>query len=209
MSALPSAFYPIIDTGLCEAHGLDPLALAEACLAGGARLLQLRQKQGSGSAFLLLAGRVVARARTAGAVVIVNDRPDIARLSGAAGVHVGQDDLEVADVRRLLGITALVGVSTHDEAQIDAALSTSADYVAVGPVFGTTTKETGYAARGLDLLRYAAGRGKPVVAIGGVTLERVHTVLGAGASAVAVISDLLTGGDPEARTREFLSGTLR
>lgn len=209
MSALPSAFYPIIDTGLCEAHGLDPLALAEACLAGGARLLQLRQKQGSGSAFLLLAGRVVARARTAGAVVIVNDRPDIARLSGAAGVHVGQDDLEVADVRRLLGIAALVGVSTHDEAQIDAALSTSADYVAVGPVFGTTTKETGYAARGLDLLRYAAGRGKPVVAIGGVTLERVHTVLGAGASAVAVISDLLTGGDPEARTREFLSGTLR
>jgi thiamine-phosphate pyrophosphorylase len=137
-------------------------------------------------------------------VLVINDRADIARLSRAAGVHVGQDDLPVAEVRRLVGPDGVVGVSTHDAGQLDAALETSATYVAVGPIFGTSTKDTGYSARGIDLVRAAAGRGKPVVAIGGITLSSAAAVIAAGAASVAVISDLLATGDPEARVREYL-----
>jgi thiamine-phosphate pyrophosphorylase len=151
-----------------------------------------------------MADEVVARAHAAGAHVIVNDRPDIARLSGADGVHVGQEDLSVADARLLVGEDAIVGLSTHDEAQIEAAVRTTATYIAVGPIYVTSTKETGYSARGLDLVRRAVASGRPVVAIGGITLERVPAVLAAGASSVAIISDLLTG-DPELRVRLFLS----
>ena len=119
-------------------------------------------------------------------------------------MHVGQDDLTVADARSLLGAHSIVGVSTHDEQQIDGALQSDATYVAVGPVFGTATKDTGYSARGLDLVRYAAGRGKLVVAIGGVTLATAPAVIDAGATSVAVISDLLATNDPEQRVREYV-----
>lgn len=197
--------YPIIDTEVCRARGHDPVALAAAYLFGGARMLQLRHKAGSSAVFLELADSLVALARPAGAIVIINDRADIARLSGAGGVHVGQDDLSPADVRKVAGDTAVVGLSTHDVPQIEAALETDATYIAVGPIFGTTTKDTGYSARGLELLSHAAGRGKPVVAIGGITLDRVPEVVGAGAAGVAVITDLLNGDDPEARTREFIA----
>jgi thiamine-phosphate pyrophosphorylase len=204
----------VIDVGLCVERGLDPATVADACLRGGARWVQLRQKSGSDAAFLALAERIAASARDCGAALIVNDRADIARLSGAIGVHVGQDDLSVADVRTLLtsadvtggdAAQAVVGISTHDIAQIDAAVRTDATYIAVGPIYGTLTKATGYTARGLDLVQYAASRGKPVVAIGGITLERAPAVIAAGASAVAVITDVLAGGDPEQRTRQFLS----
>jgi thiamine-phosphate pyrophosphorylase len=207
----PAAFgpfpflYPLIDTDVCAARGHDPIALATACLAGGARVLQLRCKRDSSAAFLALADRLVRLAREQGAAVIINDRPDIARLSGAAGVHVGQDDLLVADVRRVAGADAIVGVSTHDTTQVDAALAGPATYIAVGPIFGTTTKDTGYDARGLNLVRYAAGRGKPVVAIGGITLDRAARVIGAGATGIAVITDLLTGDDAELQTRRFIA----
>ncbi len=142
-------------------------------------------------------------AAAAGARVIVNDRADIAALSRAAGVHVGQDDLAVEDARAIVGPDALVGVSTHDAAQVREALATSATYVAVGPIFRTGTKETGYEPRGLELIREASGRGKPVVAIGGITIETAPQVISAGASAVAVISDLLVV-DPEDRVRHYL-----
>ena len=197
--------YPIIDTDVCHARGRAPLALAAAYVSGGARILQLRHKSGSSAAFLQLADSLVALARPAGAIVIINDRADIARLSGAGGVHVGQDDLSPADARAVAGATAVVGLSTHDAAQIEAALETDATYLAVGPIFGTTTKETGYSARGLDLLSHAAGHGKLVVAIGGITLDRVPKLVAAGAAGVAVITDLLVGDDPETRTREFIA----
>lgn len=197
--------YPIVDTGVCNAKHLDPVALAEAYLGGGARILQLRDKNASSAESLALADRIVERASHRAAVVIVNDRADIARLSGAAGVHVGQDDLGMPDVRRLVGPAFIVGISTHDEPQIDEALASDATYVAVGPVFDTATKETGYAARGLDLVRYAANRGKPVVAIGGITVERAASVLEAGATGLAVITDLLNGTDPGNRSREFIA----
>ena len=195
-------FYPIIDTAACREHGCDPLALAIACLRGGARWLQLRGKDASSADLLALAEAVVAASRAYDAKVIVNDRADIARMAGAAGVHVGQDDLTVDAVRRVAG-AAIVGLSTHDERQVDAALQSSADYIAVGPIYGTGTKDTGYTARGLDLVRYAARRGKPVAAIGGITLARAPEVAAAGATAIAVISDLLRG-DPEQRTRRFV-----
>jgi len=197
--------YPIVDTGVCAARGLDAATVADAYLAGGARVLQLRDKSGSSAAFLSLAERIVQRASAVDAAVIVNDRADIARLSGAHGVHVGQQDLAVSDVRRIVGNRLIVGLSTHDERQVDEALDSEATYVAVGPVFGSSTKETGYTARGLDLVRYAAGRGKPVVAIGGITLQRAPSVVQAGAAGLAVISDLLEGRDPEARSREFIA----
>jgi thiamine-phosphate pyrophosphorylase len=205
----PPFLYPIIDTEACAARGLDLAAAAEACLAGGAPVVQLRAKRVSSARLLSLAARVVRAARPHDALVVVNDRADVARLCGAGGVHVGQEDLEVDDVLRIAGEGAVVGLSTHDEAQIDAALEGLATYIAVGPVFGTATKDTGYTARGLDLVRYAAGRGKPVVAIGGITLECVGSVVDAGAAGVAVISDLLISGDPESRTREFLARLAR
>lgn len=178
--------------------------MAQACLRGGARLLQVRHKTAAGAVFLSLAERIVALARAHGAAVIINDRPDIARLCGADGVHVGQDDLPVDDVRRIVGPDAIVGLSTHDERQIDAALEGSASYIAVGPIFATATQTAAGSGRGPGLVRYAAGRGKPVVAIGGITVDRVRAVVEAGASAIAVVSDLLSRGDPEARTRRFL-----
>lgn len=153
---------------------------------------------------------VVARAHPAGAIVIVNDRADIARLSGADGVHVGQDDLEPAGVRRILGGSAVIGISTHSARQVRAACAQPVDYVAVGPVFGTATKDTGYRSVGLELIGEAAAiasecdESKPIVAIGGITLERAPDVIDAGATSVAVISDLLATGNPEARVREYM-----
>ena len=198
-----SRFYPIIDAGICEGRGLDPRDVAFACLRGGARLLQLRVKSGSSAGFLALADDVVATAGSFDATVIVNDRADIARMAGAGGVHVGQEDLPAAVVRDILG-GRLIGVSTHDERQVDEALTADADYIAVGPIYQTDTKNTGYPPRGLDLVRYAAGRGKPVVAIGGITLDRARRVIDAGATMVAVITDLLSTGNVESRVREHI-----
>ena len=197
--------YPLVDVDLCRARRIDPLQLLSSLLEGGASFIQIRDKDPSSGARLARADGAVALARAAGARLIVNDRADLARISGADGVHVGQDDLAVEEARRIVGAEAIVGVSTHDEAQIAAALRTSATYLAVGPIYGTRSKDTGYSARGLDLLRHAArASARPVVAIGGITLERAPETIAAGAASVAVISDLLTGGDPAARTRAFL-----
>jgi thiamine-phosphate diphosphorylase len=183
---------------------------------GGARFLQIRAKSLPGGEFLDLASRIRDLAHAAGAILVVNDRADIARLSGADGVHVGQDDLAPEDARAIVGADAIVGFSTHTEAQIDAATTRPVNYLAVGPVFGTATKDTGYAAVGLAQVRYAAAAVKRVssregvevrgvVAIGGISLDRVADVIAAGATAVAVISDLLATGDPEARVRAYLA----
>ncbi|HVJ27471.1 MAG TPA: thiamine phosphate synthase [Vicinamibacterales bacterium] len=200
--------YPIVDVDLCAMRGLDPLAVAQACLDGGARLLQLRRKgssAGSG-ALLALTRAVLTTAGRYDAKVIVNDRTDVAMMGPADGVHVGQQDLPADIVRQLLGPCRLIGVSTHTPDQVDEAVSGPADYVAVGPVFRTNTKDTGYAAQGLGLIRHAAGRGKPVVAIGGITLATAPEILSAGADSVAVISDILEGGQIAARVRAYLEG---
>jgi thiamine-phosphate pyrophosphorylase len=203
--ALPR-LYAIIDVDVCARAGWTPLDLARAYLDGGARLLQLRAKNLAGGAFVDLADRVLESAR--GAVVIINDRADIAAVSGAGGVHVGQDDLSPADVRLVAGEKIIVGYSTHDSHQIEQALREPISYFAVGPVFGTATKATGYEPVGCDAVRHAALRGgsanMPVVAIGGITLQTAPRVIEAGAAAVAVITDLLTA-DPAGRVGEYLS----
>lgn len=126
-------------------------------------------------------------------------------MAGAAGVHVGQEDLAPAAARAIVGDTAIVGRSTHTEQQVDAARQEPIDYLAIGPVFGTATKATGYDAVGLDMVRRATRAGRPVVAIGGVTLDNAASVIAAGAASVAVISDLVSGGDPQRRVRDFLA----
>ena len=148
-------------------------------------------------------------AHARGALLVVNDRADIARLSGADGVHVGQDDLDPAAVRAIVGRDLMVGISTHTPEQVAAALTAPVSYVAIGPVFQTSTKATGYDPIGLGRVRAAAGaaraRGVPLVAIGGITLENAAAVLDAGAASVAVITDLLATGDPAARVGQWIA----
>jgi thiamine-phosphate pyrophosphorylase len=189
------------------------LDLAAAYLEGGVRFLQMRGKRLSGGLMLATASALVDLARPYQADIVINDRADIARLAGAAGVHVGQDDLSPALVRALVGDTALVGVSTHTPEQLTAALAKPVSYVAVGPIFDTATKSTGYESVGLEAVRLAARQsgpaGPPIVAIGGITLDNAASVLEAGASSVAVISDLLSGGDPERRARAYIERLSR
>ena len=202
-----SPLHAIVDVDAASRAGWTPADLARAFLDGGATLVQLRAKPLSSGAFLALCDALVALAQPYGARIVVNDRADLARLSGASGVHVGQDDLPPAAARRLLGDAAVIGFSTHNAQQIDAALREPISYLAVGPVFGTSTKDTGYSAVGLDLVRTAArmaGGVVPVVGIGGITVENAASVVAAGARSVAVIGDLLVGGDPVRRTRAFL-----
>lgn len=198
--------HAIVDVDATARAGWTALDLTRAFLAGGARMLQLRAKALDSAAFLQLADAMVAAARAYDASIIINDRADIARLSGAAGVHVGQDDLSAAAARRLVGEESIVGVSTHTVAQLEAALREPVSYVAIGPVFATTSKNTGYDAVGLELVAAAAtlAGDVPVVAIGGITLENASSVIEAGAASVAVIGDLLAAGDPERRVRAFL-----
>jgi len=198
--------YAIVDAAVAERHGWTPGRLARAYLAGGARLLQVRAPGVAGGTFLEWCLEIVQAARAVGARAIINDRADLATLSRAAGVHVGQDDLPPGAVRSLVGPDALVGLSTHSERQLERARAEPISYVAVGPVFGTGTKDTGSDAVGLDLVRRAAALHptRPVVAIGGITLERAPAVVEAGAASVAVISDLLEGGDPAARVQQYV-----
>jgi thiamine-phosphate pyrophosphorylase len=215
MIAVPHMFISrlnaIVDVEVAGRAGWAPVDLAAAYIQGGARFLQIRAKALTGAAFLDLATQVSDLAHRAGAIVLVNDRADIARLSDADGVHVGQDDLSPAAARAIVGAEAIVGVSTHTTGQIEAAVAAPITYLAVGPVFGTSTKETGYTAVGLERVREAAEqvrRKSPtarVVAIGGITLENAAFAIQAGATSVAVITDLLATGDPAARVAAYLA----
>jgi len=206
--SLPSRLYAIIDVDVCERAGRAPRDVARAYLDGGARLLQLRAKALASGAFLDLAAAIVDDGRQAGAMLIVNDRADVAVLANAAGVHVGQEDLTPGDVRRVTGPALVVGLSTHTHPQIEHALIEPISYFAIGPVFSTATKATGYSSVGYEAVRHAATRGAtaslPVVAIGGITLETAPKVIAAGAVSVAIITDLLIG-DPAARVRQYLA----
>src|SRR5262249_33099059 len=140
-----------------------------------------------------------------GAIVIINDRADVAKLAGADGVHLGQEDLGPSAAREILGASAIIGRSTHSTTQIERAAKEPVDYIAIGPVFETATKATGYEAVGLGMVAVAAKSGLPVVAIGGIKLANAASVIAAGAASVAIISDLLATGDPAARTMEYLN----
>jgi thiamine-phosphate pyrophosphorylase len=199
----------IVDADAAVSAGWQPMDLADAFLRGGARFLQLRAKNVSSGALFELAGAMASRARACDALFVVNDRADIAVLADAGGVHVGQTDLSPSHARRLVGAGRVVGVSTHTMEQVMRALDEPVDYIAIGPVFTTATKATGYDAIGLEGVRRVSEQtrssGVPLVAIGGITLDRAREVLDAGARSVAVIGDLLATADPERRVREYLS----
>lgn len=171
----------------------------------GVRLLQYRSKAASARE-LLEKSRALAEVLLPGRVsFVVNDRADIAALAGASGVHVGQDDLGVEAARTLLGPAKWVGVSTHNLEQFQTAAATSADYLALGPVFQTATKANPDPHVGIETIREARRlTEKPIVAIGGITLERAGDVIAAGADSVAVISDILRAVDPANRARQYL-----
>lgn len=203
--------YAIVDAALAARHGWQVPDLAAAYFDGGARLVQLRAPGVASGVLEGWCDDVVARACDYDAAVIVNDRADVARVCGAAGVHLGQDDLTVEDMRKIVGECGTVGLSTHSMEQIRDALARPVTYVAVGPVHATATKDTGCRPVGLTLVRDAAAcaTAAPVVAIGGITLERAPDVLAAGADAVAVIGDLLAGGRPSARVRAYVDGLAK
>ena len=169
-------------------------------------MVQIRAKNLASGPLFDLCNSIVALAVSSNAMVIVNDRADLARMSGAAGVHVGQDDLPPVHARRLVGSEAVIGLSTHTVPQVQAALREPITYIAVGPVFGTSTKDTGYDNVGLEFVSAAARQsgGVPVVAIGGITLANARSVIDAGATAVAVIGDLLATSDPRGRAEAFV-----
>jgi thiamine-phosphate pyrophosphorylase len=208
-----SPLYVICDSEACRHAGWTLVDFASACLDGGARVLQVRAKGAPSARLLDQTIAIVERATPLGARVLVNDRADIARLAGAAGVHVGQEDLSPAAARMILGDSSLVGRSTHTLEQVHTALSEPISYLAIGPVFSTATKVTGNKTVGIDGVRAVAAlatpAAMPVVAIGGVTLDRAREVIESGAAAVAVISDLFTTGDPRARVRAYLDRLSR
>jgi thiamine-phosphate pyrophosphorylase len=195
--------YAIIDPA--RAGGRSAEDAAAALLAAGVRLIQLRDKHASSGSLYRSAQRVAACVRESKGLFIVNDRADVARAVEADGVHVGQEDLPVEYARAILGPGKWVGYSTHALEQVREADRSSADYIAFGPIFPTASKENPDAVVGLEGLRAARqATRKPLVAIGGITVENVGAVMEAGADSVAVISGLLSAADLAKRAEEFL-----
>ncbi|MGP8243816.1 MAG: thiamine phosphate synthase [Bryobacteraceae bacterium] len=201
--------YPILDTGALGRRGLTLAAAAEAFLQGGARILQIRHKGHWSRAVHQDASRVAELCRQFGAILIVNDRADCARLL-SAGLHLGQDDLAPADARSVVGAGAVIGFSSHNAGQLAAAAGEPVDYVALGPVFSTSSKQNPDPVVGLEEFRRCRALIlKPMVAIGGITSANAPAVFDAGADAVAVIADLLpdpaTSGSLRQRMEEWLA----
>jgi thiamine-phosphate pyrophosphorylase len=193
LPATPFA-YPIVDAA--RLRGRDGATVVDLLARAGARLIQLRVKTPADRERLALARAAVAAARASGARLVVNDRADIAAISGADGLHVGQDDLPPAEARAVIGPGMILGVSTHGLAQLAAAASAPVDYVAIGPVFATRSKDDPDPVVGLEMVRRARAMvSRPLVAIGGITRANARDVVAAGADGVAVISDLLDAPD--------------
>lgn len=194
--------YVILDAVLLPT---SPLSFAKIMAESGVELLQYRDKQATSRQLFQIHQELESFAKPRGIKVVVNDRPDVAAVIGG-GVHVGQDDLPVERVRAIVGPGCMIGVSTHTWEQFQAANSSSADYIAVGPVFSTATKEKADAAVGIEFVRRARhGSGKPLVAIGGITLERAPEVWAVGADCVAVARDVLCASNPGKRAADYLS----
>lgn len=201
MTRLPSHFYAMID----QAGGHEPVALAETLLDAGARLMQLRLKDAPGRDFLAAARAIAELCRKRGAILIVNDRVDIAILADAHGVHLGQTDLPLEAARRIAGPTMMIGISTHNLEQARAAENGGADYIGFGPMYpgGLKSNPVGM---GLDSLRAIRAAVKiPIVAIGGITEARVPEILADGADAAAIITDVVNAPDISAKVRSILA----
>lgn len=198
---LPSHLYAMVDT----AGGHQPVALARILLASGARILQLRLKDYTSRDLLSMAVAIADLCRQHNAMFIVNDRADIAKLSGANGVHVGQDDLPLAAARAVAGEQMLIGVSTHSVEQAREAEAGGADYIGFGAIYSGGLKNVANA-QGLDRLRTIRRAVKlPIVAIGGITEATTPEVLKAGADAVAIITDIVRAPNIPAKMRALLA----
>jgi thiamine-phosphate pyrophosphorylase len=194
--------YVILDAALLTTPERE---CARQLVDAGVRLLQYRNKGASSRQLLENAKRLSGELIPRGVTFIVNDRCDVAALAEAGGVHVGQEDLSVEEARTVVGRDRLVGVSTHNRAQFEQAAATSADYIAVGPVFSTSTKANADPVVGTELIHEVRSlTDKPIVAIGGITLERAADLVRAGAHSVAVVSDILRARDPAGRARQFI-----
>jgi thiamine-phosphate pyrophosphorylase len=196
------SLYAIVDAALTA----EPIPLARKLADAGATLIQLRDKRSTARRVYADAREMAGLLIPRGVLFVVNDRADVAAMVGASGVHVGQDDLPVEEARKLCGPPCWVGVSTHNLHQLREAALTSADYIAVGPIFPTVTKENPDPVVGMELLREARKlTNKPLVAIGGITTGNVAGVYAAGADSVAVIGDLASARDPAEQVRKFFS----
>jgi thiamine-phosphate pyrophosphorylase len=195
--------YVILDAALLTAPETE---CAQKLADAGVRLLQYRNKSASTRDLFESSKKLASLLSPVGVRFVVNDRADVAALAGADGVHVGQEDLEVEAARSFVGPGKLVGISTHNMEQFRLAAASSADYIAVGPVFSTSTKENPDPVVGIDFLRRVRQlTEKPIVAIGGITLNRAAEVIGTGANSVAVTSDILLAPDPAKRAKQFLN----
>lgn len=197
-SAWPTV-YAILDADACRLRDLAPRDVLEAWLGAGISLLQVRGKSLSTRELVNLSALAVSVSRGR-ARIIINDRADIAKVVGADGVHVGQDDLPPEAARALLGPDAIIGLSTHSLAQAQAALTSPVSYLAVGPVFQTGSKVSDYEALGTgvvaDVCALARPLALPVVAIGGITVETAASVRACGVTAVCAIGALMGDGHP-------------
>jgi thiamine-phosphate pyrophosphorylase len=194
--------YVILDSALLTLPAQD---CAQSLADAGVRLLQYRSKAASARELLHSSQNLASLLAPRGVSFVVNDRADVAVLAGAGGVHVGQEDLGVEQARELVGSDKWVGVSTHNLEQFQGAAATSADYIAVGPVFKTSSKANPDPVVGTEFVRQVRVlTDKPIVAIGGITLENAAAVIAAGADSVAVISDILRARDPGERARQYL-----
>jgi thiamine-phosphate pyrophosphorylase len=194
--------YVILDAALISIPEKD---CARNLVDAGVRLLQYRNKRASARQLFEISRDLAEFLKPAGVQFVVNDRADVAALTDADGVHVGQDDLRGEEAREVVGAGKWVGVSTHNAEQFQVAAATSADYLAVGPVFATGSKENPDPVVGVELVRRArALTDKPIVAIGGITLESAAEVLDAGADSVAVISDILRAENSGHRARQYI-----
>ena len=201
MTRLPSHFYAMVD----PAGGHEPVSLAETLLDAGARIMQLRLKDAPGRDFLAAARAIAELCGRCGAILIVNDRVDIAILADAHGVHLGQTDLPLAAARRIAGPDKIIGISTHNLEQARAAENGGADYIGFGPMYSGGLKNIA-AGMGLDKLRAIRAAVRiPIVAIGGITQARVPETLAAGADAVAIITDVVNAPDIGAKVRSLLA----
>lgn len=193
--------YVILDSGLLTTTNL---AFAEEMANAGVRLLQYRNKQATSAALLRDARELAEVCAARGMTFLVNDRADVAMLADADGVHVGQDDLPIEHARKVVGPQKWTGVSTHNVEQFRRAAESSADYIAFGPIFSTTSKDNPDAVVGTEMLRQVRlVTRKPIVAIGGITLECAREVIEAGADSVAVISGIMKAKKPGAQARQY------
>ncbi len=199
--ALDLRLYVVLDPAVAGARSV--VEIAEQAIAGGATLLQLRDKRSSDRDFLDAATAIAKLSQTAGVRFIVNDRVDIAWASGADGVHLGHDDLPPAVARRLLGNDAIIGMSAGNPAELAAALPAQPDYLGVGPMYATRTKGDAGAPVGPAMIRTLrkAAPATPLVGIGGITAANAAAVLAAGADGIAVVSAVVAAPDVEAATR--------